>query len=200
MGRGLGLARWRDVAQRPPFPDDGRPLLVDAGRRCVSRSPRGRGRRAVGRLPARGGQRGPGSVNGGRDPMASVRGCGWLSAAVLGVVIAGCSPTGATVRPRVPEHSVPAQPSAAPTSLASLATTEASQVAAPLVLMVTCEGTRTDIPMPLVRAQADGIHIHVANRSGTALDIQIEDASGATLLGETIPIVGGTFISTFGPG
>jgi hypothetical protein len=66
--------------------------------------------------------------------------------------------------------------------------------------MVTCEGTRTDIPMPLVRAQADGIHIHVANRSGTALDIQIEDASGATLLGETIRVVGGTFIYAFGPG
>jgi len=125
----------------------------------------------------------------------------WLSMAMIGIVIAGCSPTGMTVGPQgSAEPPGPAQPSSSPTSAASRTTPEASPVAVPSELDAACDGTRADIPTPFVRAQADGIHIHVANTSGTALDVQIEDASGATLLGETIPIVGGTFISTFGPG
>ena len=133
--------------------------------------------------------------------MAMVRSCGWLSAAVLSIVIAGCSPAGAAVSQRDPaEPSGPAQRSSAPTVMASFATTEASPVAVPLVLVVTCDGMRTDIPTPFVRTQADGIHVHVTNTSGRTLDVQIEDAAGAPLLGDAVLEAGGAFVYTFGPG
>ena len=139
--------------------------------------------------------------DGSRDARVNIMRRAWLSMAMIGIVIAGCSPTGMTVGPQgSAEPPGPAQPSSSPSSAASRTTPEASPVAVPSELDAACDGTRADIPTPFVRAQADGIHIHVANTSGTALDVQIEDASGATLLGETIPIVGGTFISTFGPG
>jgi hypothetical protein len=127
--------------------------------------------------------------------------CAWLSVAMIGIVIAGCSPTGATVGPRGSAGpSGPALPSSEPTAGASRTIPEASPVAVPSELDAACDGTHGAIPTPLVRAQADGIHIHVANTSGTALDIQIEDASGAPLLGDMIPTAGGTFVYTFEPG
>jgi hypothetical protein len=133
--------------------------------------------------------------------MARVRSCGWLSAAVLSIVIAGCSRAGATVSPRnSAEPSGPAQLSSAPTAMASFATTEASPVTAPVVLAVTCDGMHADIPMPLVRTQADGIHVYVVNTSGRTLDVQFEDAAGSPLLGDAVPEAGGAFIYTFGPG
>jgi hypothetical protein len=133
--------------------------------------------------------------------MVRVRSSGWFSAAALGIVIAGCSPTGVTVSPRdSPEPSASAQASAEPTATASFATTEASLVAPTAELDVACDGTRTDIPTPFVRAQADGIHIHFANTSGRTLDVQFEDAAGSPLLGDAVPEAGVAFIYTFGPG
>jgi hypothetical protein len=99
-----------------------------------------------------------------------------------------------------PAPSTPARSSAEPTAAASIATVTASPVEAPSKLEVACDGTRADIPTPLVRAQADGIHIHFANTSGHELAFGIEDATGLALLGDSIPVVGGTFVYTFGPG
>jgi hypothetical protein len=133
--------------------------------------------------------------------MDRVRIGGWLSVAILASGIVGCSPTGATVSPRNSSGpSTPAQPSAEPTAAASFATAAASPVEALSELEVVCDGTHTDIPTPLVRTQADGIHIHFANTSGRTLDVAIEEASGAALLGEAIPGVGGTHVYTFGTG
>jgi len=99
-----------------------------------------------------------------------------------------------------PAPSTPARSSAEPTAAASISTVAASPVEAPSKLEVACDGTRTDIPTPLVRAQADGIHIHFANTSGHELAFGIEDATGLALLGDSIPVVGGTFVYTFGTG
>jgi hypothetical protein len=127
--------------------------------------------------------------------------CSWLSAAVMGLVIVGCSPTAATIGPQGSAGPSGLAPPASETAAAaSGATPEASPVAAPLVLVVTCDGMHADIPMPLVRTQADGIHVHVANTSGRTLDVQIEDAAGAPLLGDVVPDAGGAFVYTFGPG
>lgn len=99
-----------------------------------------------------------------------------------------------------PAPSTPARSSAEPTAAASIATVAASPVEAPSKLEVACDGTRADIPTPLVRAQADGIHIHFANTSGHELAFGIEDATGLALLGDSNPVVGGTFVYTFGTG
>jgi len=99
-----------------------------------------------------------------------------------------------------PAPSTPARSSAEPTAAASISTVAASPVEAPSKLEVACDGTRADIPTPLVRAQADGIHIHFANTSGHELAFGIEDATGLALLGDSIPVVGGTFVYTFGTG
>ena len=95
----------------------------------------------------------------------------------------------------VPAPSTPARPSAEPTAAASIATVAASPVEVPSELEVACDGTHTDIPTPLVRSQADGIHIHFTNTSGRTLDFSIEDVGG-----DGFPVVGGTFVYTFGPG
>ncbi len=97
-----------------------------------------------------------------------------------------------------PAPSTPARSSAEPTAAASIATVAASPVQAPSELEVACDGTRTDIPTPLVRTQPDGIHIHFANTSGRALDLSIEGAFGGT--GDSIPGVGGTYVYTFSTG
>ena len=95
----------------------------------------------------------------------------------------------------VPAPSTPARPSAEPTAAASIATVAASPVEVPSELQVACDGTHTDIPTPLARTQPDGIHIHFTNTSGRALDFSIEDVGG-----DGFPVVGGTFVYTFGPG
>lgn len=83
------------------------------------------------------------------------------------------------------------------TSLRNGSPEPTSPVEALSVLQVACDGTRTDVPTPLVRTQPDGIHIHFTNTSGREQTFGIEGAFG----GETIPAVGGTFVyATFGPG
>jgi Kelch motif. len=66
----------------------------------------------------------------------------------------------------------------------------------PASLQVACDGSTTAISTPLVKAQADGIHIQLANSSGRALTFAIENQFG----GESIPVGGGTYVYTFGPG
>lgn len=81
------------------------------------------------------------------------------------------------------------------TSLRNGSPEPTSPVEALSVLQVACDGTRTDVPTPLVRTQPDGIHIHFTNTSGRTLDFSIEDVGG-----DGFPVVGGTFVYTFGPG
>jgi len=86
-------------------------------------------------------------------------------------------------------------PSPVASSFPSGSPEPASPVEAPSELEVACDGTRTDIGTPLVSTQPDGIHIHFTNTSGRALDFSIEDVGG-----DGFPVVGGTFVYTFGPG
>ena len=92
------------------------------------------------------------------------------------------------------------QPSAEPTPVAALATAAASPAEAPSELEVACDGTRTDIATPLVRTQPDGVHIHFANTSGRTLEFGIDNSSGLALLGSSVPVEGGSYDYTFGPG
>jgi hypothetical protein len=113
-----------------------------------------------------------------------------------GVALVGAELRNARTPDVPPAPSTPAWSSAAPTAAAPIATVAASPVQAPSELRVTCDGTRTDIPTPLVKTQADGIHIQVANTSGQVLTFGIDGQFG----GETIPAVGGTYVYTFGTG
>ncbi|HEX5824373.1 MAG TPA: hypothetical protein VFY18_07955 [Candidatus Limnocylindrales bacterium] len=88
-----------------------------------------------------------------------------------------------------------AEPTTAPT--ASLV---AGSGAIPVELLVTCDGTRIDMPVPFVRTQPDGIHVRFANGSGQPVDFGMDLASGLAMLGDSVPAAGGTFTFTFGPG
>lgn len=115
-----------------------------------------------------------------------------LLAALLGATLAlGAWNTRPTLVVVVPTPSPSTEPAVTPAPTAA-----ASPVEALSELQVACDGTRTEILTPLVRAQADGIHIDFANTSGRDLTFGIEGAFG----GETLPAVGGTFVYTFGPG
>ena len=67
-------------------------------------------------------------------------------------------------------------------------------------LLVTCDGTATRIPLPRVRARADGIHVRFANTSGQALPFDVDDATGLAMFGDSVPVGGGAFVYTIGTG
>lgn len=128
-----------------------------------------------------------------------IRAC--VSAGVLAVAIVGCAPVGPAVSP--PGSTAPsltAQLSAEPTAVPSAAPGSDGSVDAPSELVVACDGTRTAIETPAVKAQADGIHVRFRNVSGHLVDFSIEDATGLGGLGDSVPAVGGTFVYPFGVG
>jgi len=104
--------------------------------------------------------------------------------ALLAAGIVGCSARGGAFGPRdstAPSSSVAssAEPSAALTAALTVvvpsATVAVSPEDAPSVLEVTCDGTDTVIPTPIVRTQPDGIHIRFTNTSGHELTFDIAD-------------------------
>lgn len=121
--------------------------------------------------------------------------------ALLAGGVVACSARGEAFGPR--DSTVPSssrqpsvEPSAVPTGVAPSATVAVSPEEARSVLEVTCDGTDTVISAPVVRAQADGVHIQFANTSGRELTFGIADTFG----GEPIPVGGRTVVYTFGPG
>ena len=117
----------------------------------------------------------------------------WHAAALLVSAIVGCAPTGAPISPRdAPAPSTLAQPSPA-------ATATISPVEAVVELQVLCDGTRIDVPAPVVRSQPDGVHLRFLNPSGRELTYAIDGPLGFGM-GDSIPAMGGAVVFTFGPG
>jgi hypothetical protein len=120
--------------------------------------------------------------------------------AALALVASGCAPA-AIDRPS--ESSAPspsAQGSAGAGPSASSAAAVASTDAGASELLVACDGTSTEIPVPLVKAQPDGIHVRFDNTSGRLLDVSWSDGSGNPLSDDSIPASGGTYVYTLGVG
>ena len=123
--------------------------------------------------------------------------------ALIAAAIVACTPSAASVTSTdTPAPSIAATPGAAtptavpPTPSAVPATPVAvSPANAPVVLAVSCDGVRTSIASPVIRAQADGVHIRFENTSGSAQPFTIEDIGGSD-----VPIGGGSFTYLFGPG
>jgi hypothetical protein len=93
-------------------------------------------------------------------------------------------------------------PSASPSpATAASAATQASPTAdlipvdAPAILQVGCDGTRTTIVLPIVRAQRDGVHLKFSNTSGKELAYSVEDVGG-----DSVPAAGLSVIERFAPG
>jgi hypothetical protein len=119
----------------------------------------------------------------------------WISAAMVGCCVLACSPvSGAVSSSSSPNPSLPALRSADPTIAVQ------SPDDAPAELRVGCDGTTTRIPTPRARARPDGFHIRFANPTGRALQFGIDDASGLPMLGNEVPVEGGTFINALGTG
>jgi hypothetical protein len=117
----------------------------------------------------------------------------WLPFVAIAVIVVGCSPT--AVGSPSPSSSASAIASPAQTSAAP-----ARDVVAPAVLVVACDGIRTDVAIPRVRARPDGVHLRFTNSTGAQLMFSIDDASGLAILGEAIDGAGGETVETFGTG
>ena len=135
--------------------------------------------------------------------MRKVAGIGSFAVTLLAGVAVACTsgvasvPSTSTAAPSSPpsppsatSSAASASPSAAPSPTAAI-----SPVETPAVLQVACDGTRTAIVVPVVRAQPDGVHVRFDNTSGAVLDYSIEDVGG-----DSVPVAGGSFTFTFGPG
>jgi hypothetical protein len=73
-----------------------------------------------------------------------------------------------------------------PTAAASAPPPTPSPSVAPPTLAAACDGTRPSMPTPMVRAQADGVHVTIANTSAQPLDFSIADATGLAIQGDSI--------------
>ena len=117
----------------------------------------------------------------------------WLPLVAIAVIVLGCSPT-AVGSP------TPSSSASAIASLSQTSTAPASDVVAPAVLVVACDGIRTDVAIPRVRARPDGVHLQFTNSSGGDLAFSIDEAGGLALLGDSVPTAGGEAVETFAIG
>jgi hypothetical protein len=123
-------------------------------------------------------------------------GCSLAVAVVAGALVA-CSPGAASVAPtRTAAPSIAIAPSPVASTPSTVPPTAvASPADLPVLLTVACDGTRTTIAAPVIRPQADGVHIRFENSSGSAQPFTIEDVGGSE-----VPVEGGSFTYLFGPG
>jgi hypothetical protein len=122
------------------------------------------------------------------------------AALLLGALVGVAAAIGAwnsrpTLLVTVPVATPSAGPETGPTP-----TTGSSPIVPLVALEVGCGGTGIQIPTPVVRASADGVHIHVVNTSGAPLDFGIENASGLAIAGDEVPGASGAYVYTIGTG
>jgi len=117
----------------------------------------------------------------------------WLPVMAIAATLIGCSPTAT-------ESTTPSSQPSPVASTAPSAVAPSSDVAAPAVLVVMCDGTTTDVAIPRVRARPDGVHLRFTNSSRGDLSFSIDEAGGLALLGGSVPATGGEAVETFAIG
>ena len=125
-----------------------------------------------------------------------------LMVTALALAASACAPSSVdrSGEPSAPSPSRSPQGSAGAGTSATSAVSIASADAPTSELLVACDGTRTEIPVPLVKTQPDGMHVRFDNTSGRLLDVSWSDGSGNPLSGDSIPVSGGSYVYTLGVG
>ena len=134
-------------------------------------------------------------------PWRLVAAAALLAAALVGALVAvGAWNARPTLVQTVPVPSPSAVPTPAPTLDASLPSPAPSSLEVATQVGATCDGSLAAVSTPTVQAQPDGIHLLVENTSGQLLDFGIEDETGLTLEGDSVPGTSGAYTYDLAPG